>query len=83
MLARKLKMFPFFGLLKFLNQVYHVRAYQFTNATDLFRLTRFSGCYAMNDAKGYCDQIDHNVAILVLMVFRVPWMIARNMFLVH
>ena len=39
---------------------------------DLARLTRFSGCYAMNDAKGYYDQIDHNFAILVLIFFGVP-----------
>ena len=47
----------------------------------LFRLTRFSGCYAMNDAKGCYDRIDHNITILVLMVFAVPWMFTWNMFL--
>jgi len=47
---------------------------------DLFRLTRYSGCYAMNDAKECYHQIDHNFAILVLMFFGVPWMIARNLF---
>ena len=47
---------------------------------DLFCLTRFSGCYAMNYAKGCYDRVDHNFAILVLIVFGVPWMIARNMF---
>ena len=46
---------------------------------DLFRLTRFSGCYAMNDAKGCYERIDHNFAILVLISFGVPWMIARNL----
>ena len=49
---------------------------------DLFRLTRLSVYYIVNDAKGCYDRIDHNVAILVLMLFGVPWMIARNMFLV-
>ena len=49
---------------------------------DIFRLTWYSGCYAMNIAKECCDRIDHNFAILVLMVFGVPWVIARNMFLV-
>ena len=49
---------------------------------DLFCLTRYSGCYAMNDAKGCYDRIDHNFAILVLMVFGVPWAIARNLFLI-
>ena len=49
---------------------------------DLFRLTSYSGCYAMNNAKGCYDRIDHNIAILVLMVFGVPWIIAWNMFLV-
>ena len=38
---------------------------------DLFRLTRFSGCYVMNDAKGCYDRIDHNFAILTLMYFGV------------
>ena len=50
---------------------------------DLFRLTRFSGCYAMNNAKGCYDRIDHNVAILVLMVLGVLWMIAWNIFPVY
>ena len=36
----------------------------------------------MNDAKGCYDRIDHNFAILALMVFGVPWAIARNLFLV-
>ena len=36
---------------------------------DLFRLTKFSGCYAMNDAKGCYDRIDHNFAILTLMFY--------------
>ena len=49
---------------------------------DLFRLTRYSGCYVMNDAKGCYDRIDHNFAILVLMVFGVPWAITCNLFLV-
>ena len=49
---------------------------------DLFRLSRYSGCYAMNDAKGCYDRIDHTIAILVLMVFGVLWMIAPNMFFV-
>ena len=49
---------------------------------DLFCLTRYIGCYAMNDAKGYYDRIDHNFTILVLMVFGMPWEIARNLFLV-
>ena len=47
---------------------------------DLFRLTCFSGCYAMNDTKGCYDQIDHNFAILVLMFFGIPWTITRNCF---
>ena len=47
---------------------------------DLFRLTRFSGRHAMNDTKGCYDRIDHNFAILVLMFFGVPWMVARNLF---
>ena len=49
---------------------------------DLFRLTRYSGCYAMNDAKGCYDRIDHTFAILVLMYFGVPWSIATTLFLV-
>ena len=32
--------------------------------SDIFRLTRFSGCYTMNDAKRGYDRIDHNVVIL-------------------
>mmetsp|Transcript_8266 Transcript_8266/g.8103 ORF Transcript_8266/g.8103 Transcript_8266/m.8103 type:complete len:260 (+) Transcript_8266:184-963(+) len=47
---------------------------------DLFCLSRFSACYAMNDAKGCYDRIDHNFAILVMMFFGIPWMIARSMF---
>ena len=47
---------------------------------DLFRLTRYSGCYVMNDAKGCYNRIDHNFAILALMVFGVPWAIACNLF---
>ena len=47
---------------------------------DFFCVTRFSGCHAMNDAKGCYDRIDHNFSILVLMFFGVPWMIARNLF---
>ena len=39
---------------------------------DLFCLTRFVGCYAMNDAKDCYDQTDHNFAILVLMFFGLP-----------
>ena len=39
---------------------------------NLFRLKRYSGCYAMNDAKGCYDRINHNVDILALMVFGVP-----------
>ena len=34
---------------------------------DLFRLTRYSGCYGMNNAKGCYNRIDHIFAILVLM----------------
>ena len=49
---------------------------------DLFCLTRFSGCYAMNDVKGCYDRIDHNFAFLILMVLGVPWLIARNMLLI-
>ena len=49
---------------------------------NLFCLTKFSGCYAMNDAKGCYDRIDHNFAILTLMFFGVPWIIARTLFLV-
>ena len=47
---------------------------------DIFRLTRFSCCYAMNGTKGCYDQIGHNFAILVLMFFGIPWTIARNCF---
>ena len=47
---------------------------------DPFRLTHFSGCYVMNDAKEYYDQIDHNFTIFVLMLFGLPWIIARNLF---
>ena len=47
---------------------------------DFFCLTRFSGCYAMNDAKECYNQIDHNFAILVLVFFSVLWMIVRNIF---
>ena len=47
---------------------------------DLFRLTWYTGCYSMNDAKGCYDQINHNFAIFVLIFFGVPCMIARNMF---
>ena len=36
----------------------------------------------MNDAKGCYDRINHNFAILALMVFGIPWSIARNLFLV-
>ena len=36
----------------------------------------------MNDAKACYNRIDHNFAILALMVFGVPWAIARNFFLV-
>ena len=39
---------------------------------NLFHLTRFSGCYAMNDAQGCYDRSDHTFAILVLMYFSVP-----------
>ena len=49
---------------------------------NLFCLTRYSGCYAINDNKGCYNRIDHNFAILALMVFGVPWAIARNLFLV-
>ena len=47
---------------------------------DLFRLTCFSSCYAMNDAKRCYDRIDHTFAILVLMFFGVPWCVATNLF---
>ena len=50
---------------------------------ELFRLTRYSGCYAMNDAKGRYDGTDHNFAILSLMVFGVPWVIARKFFVLQ
>ena len=49
---------------------------------DLFRLTHYSRCYAMNDAKGCYDRIDHTFAVLVLMYFGVPWSIATTHFLV-
>ena len=49
---------------------------------DLFRLTKFSGCYAMNNAKGCYDRIDHYFAILTLMFYGVPWLVARTLFLV-
>ena len=39
---------------------------------DLFCLTRYLGCYAMNNAKGFYDRINHNFAILALMVFGIP-----------
>ena len=47
---------------------------------DLFCLTRYAGCYGMNDAKGCFDQIDHTFAILVLMFSGFPWAIARTLF---
>ena len=34
----------------------------------------------MNDTKGCYDRIDHTFAILVLMIFGIPWMIARSCF---
>ena len=49
---------------------------------DLFRFTRYSCCYEMNDAKGCYDQIDHIFAVLVLMYFGVPWSVATMLFLV-
>ena len=49
---------------------------------DLFYLTRYSGCYAMNNVKRCHDRIDHNFAILALMVFGLPWGITRKLFLV-
>ena len=39
---------------------------------DLFRLTKFSGCYAINDAKRCYDRIDHNFAILTLIFLGYP-----------
>ena len=36
----------------------------------------------MNDAKGCYDRINHNFAILTLVFFGVPWMIACTLFLV-
>ena len=47
---------------------------------DLFRLSCFSACYAMNDAKGCYNRIDHLLAILVLMFLKIPWAIARSCF---
>jgi len=49
---------------------------------DLFCLTRYSGCYGMNDAKRCYDQIDHTFAVLVLIYFGVPWSVAIMLFLV-
>ena len=49
---------------------------------DLFCLIRYSGCYAMNDAKGCYDRIDHTFAVLVLIYFGVHWSIAATLFLV-
>ena len=34
----------------------------------------------MNDAEGCYDQIDNNFAILVLIFFDVPWIVATNLF---
>ena len=47
---------------------------------DYFRLTRRSGCFGMNDAKGCFDRIVHSVAILVYMSFGVPALIVRTLF---
>ena len=49
---------------------------------DLLCLMRYSGCYAMNDAKEWYDRMDQNFTILALMMFGVLWVIARNLFLV-
>ena len=49
---------------------------------DLFRLTFFYGCYAMNDAQGCYDKIDRTFTILVLMFFGMPWRVATNLFYV-
>ena len=49
---------------------------------DLFRLTRYSGCYDLNDTTGCYDQIDHTFAVLVLMYFSVPWSFATMVFAV-
>ena len=38
---------------------------------DLFCLSRFSACYAMNDAKGCYVRINHTFSILVLMFFGI------------
>ena len=47
---------------------------------DIFCLTRYSGCYGMNDTKGCYDRIDHTFAVLVLMYFGVPWHVATMLF---
>ena len=47
---------------------------------DLFCLTRYSGCYGMNDAKGFYDRIDLIFAVLVLMYFGVPWSVFTMLF---
>ena len=38
---------------------------------DLLCLSRFSACYAMNDAKGCYNRIDHTFAILVHMYYGI------------
>ena len=47
---------------------------------NLFCLTCFSDCYAINDARGCYIKIDHAFAILVPMFFRMPWCVATNLF---
>ena len=47
---------------------------------DLFRLSRFSAYYAMNDAKGCYNRVDHTFAVLVLMYYGIAWSISRNCF---
>ena len=47
---------------------------------NLFRLTKYSGCYVMNDAKVCYEQIDHTFAALVLMYFGLPWNVATTLF---
>ena len=36
----------------------------------------------MNNAKGCYGRIDHNFAILTLMFYGVPWLVAHTLFLV-
>jgi hypothetical protein len=49
---------------------------------DWLLLRKQAGAYGMNNAKGCFDRIVHTVAILVLLIFGVPYNAARILFLV-